>query len=142
MISALSHVTVLDLSRVLAGPWAGQVLADLGGDVIKIERPGTGDDTRGWGPPFLRDAQGNDSADAAYYLCANRNKKSVTVDFTTVEGRAIVQRLARGADVVLENLKVGGLQAHGLDYESLAKINPRLIYCSITGFGQTGPYAA
>jgi crotonobetainyl-CoA:carnitine CoA-transferase CaiB-like acyl-CoA transferase len=141
MISALSHVTVLDLSRVLAGPWAGQVLADLGADVIKIERPGTGDDTRGWGPPFLRDAQGNDSADAAYYLCANRNKKSVTVDFTTVEGQSIVRELARTSDVVLENFKVGGLEAYGLDYASLRSVNPQLIYCSITGFGQTGPYA-
>ena len=141
MNGALSHVTVLDLSRVLAGPWAGQVLADLGADVIKIERPGTGDDTRGWGPPFLRDAQGNDSADAAYYLCANRNKKSVTVDFTTVEGQSIVRELARTSDVVLENFKVGGLEAYGLDYASLRSVNPQLIYCSITGFGQTGPYA-
>ncbi|MEP6886168.1 MAG: CaiB/BaiF CoA-transferase family protein [Gammaproteobacteria bacterium] len=141
MNGALSHITVLDLSRVLAGPWAGQVLADLGAEVIKIERPGTGDDTRTWGPPFLRDAQGNDSADAAYYLCANRNKKSVTVDFTTPEGQAIVQNLARNSDVVLENFKVGGLAAYGLDYESLRSVNPRLIYCSITGFGQTGPYA-
>ena len=109
MNSALSHITVLDLSRVLAGPWAGQVLADLGADVIKVERPGMGDDTRGWGPPFLRAAQGNDSADAAYYLCANRNKKSVTVDFTTAEGQAIIRDLARQADVVMENFKVGGL---------------------------------
>ena len=141
MNGALSHVTVLDLSRVLAGPWAGQVLADLGAEVIKIERPGTGDDTRGWGPPFLRDAQGNDSADAAYYLCANRNKRSVTVDFTAPEGQAIIRELARTSDVVLENFKVGGLKAYGLDYESLRTVNPRLIYCSITGFGQTGPYA-
>jgi crotonobetainyl-CoA:carnitine CoA-transferase CaiB-like acyl-CoA transferase len=144
MSNALSHVTVLDLSRILAGPWAGQVLADLGADVIKIERPKSGDDTRAWGPPFVRDAAGRENAktDAAYYLCANRNKQSVTVDFTTPEGRAIVQGLARGADVVLENFKVGGLKAHGLDYEALKAINPRLIYCSITGFGQTGPYAA
>ncbi len=141
MKGALSHITVLDLSRVLAGPWAGQVLADLGAEVIKVERPGTGDDTRGWGPPFLRDTQGNDSADAAYYLCANRNKKSVTVDFTTPEGRCIVRDLARDCDVVLENFKVGGLAAYGLDYASLRAVNPRLIYCSITGFGQTGPYA-
>ena len=141
MNAALSHITVLDLSRILAGPWAGQVLADLGADVIKIERPGTGDDTRGWGPPFLRDAQGNDSADAAYYLCANRNKKSITVDFTTPEGQSIVRDLARKSDVVLENFKVGGLAAYGLDYATLRTINPRLIYCSITGFGQTGPYA-
>jgi crotonobetainyl-CoA:carnitine CoA-transferase CaiB-like acyl-CoA transferase len=141
MKSALSHVTVLDLSRVLAGPWAGQVLADLGADVTKVERPGTGDDTRGWGPPFLRDAQGRDTTDAAYYLCANRNKKSITVDFTTAEGQAIVRDLACTSDVVLENFKVGGLQAYGLDYASLRAANPSLIYCSITGFGQTGPYA-
>ena len=141
MNSALSHLTVLDLSRVLAGPWAGQTLADLGADVIKIEKPGAGDDTRGWGPPFLRDRHGHDSSDAAYYLCANRNKKSVTVDFTAPEGQAIVRDLARTADVVLENFKVGGLKAYGLDYESLRSVNPKLIYCSITGFGQTGPYA-
>jgi crotonobetainyl-CoA:carnitine CoA-transferase CaiB-like acyl-CoA transferase len=143
MNNALSHVTVLDLSRILAGPWAGQVLADLGADVIKIERPQGGDDTRAWGPPFLRDAAGHASAqaDAAYFLCANRNKRSVTVDFTTPAGRTIVERLARDADVVLENFKVGGLKAHGLDYDSLKRVNPRLIYCSITGFGQTGPYA-
>jgi crotonobetainyl-CoA:carnitine CoA-transferase CaiB-like acyl-CoA transferase len=141
MNGALSHITVLDLSRVLAGPWAGQVLADLGAEVIKIERPGSGDDTRSWGPPYLRDEQGNETADAAYYLCANRNKQSVTVDFTTAQGQAIVRDLARQADVVLENFKVGGLAAYGLDYASLRAVNPRLIYCSITGFGQTGPYA-
>jgi crotonobetainyl-CoA:carnitine CoA-transferase CaiB-like acyl-CoA transferase len=141
MNSALSHVTVLDLSRVLAGPWAGQVLADLGAEVIKVERPGSGDDTRGWGPPFLRDAQGNDSSDAAYYLCANRNKKSITVDFTTPQGQSIVRELARTSDVVLENFKVGGLAPYGLDYAALRAVNPQLIYCSITGFGQTGPYA-
>ena len=142
MNSALSHLTVLDLSRVLAGPWAGQVLADLGAEVIKVERPGSGDDTRGWGPPFLRDAQGNDSSDAAYYLCANRNKKSITVDFTTPQGQSIVRELARTSDVVLENFKVGGLAPYGLDYAALRAVNPRLIYCSITGFGQTGPYAS
>jgi crotonobetainyl-CoA:carnitine CoA-transferase CaiB-like acyl-CoA transferase len=144
MNTALSNVTVLDLSRILAGPWAGQVLADLGADVIKIEKPEGGDDTRSWGPPFLQsiDDGAKSQADAAYYLCANRNKKSVTVDFTTPEGRALVQKLASQADVVLENFKVGGLKAYGLDYESLKAINPRLIYCSITGFGQTGPYAA
>jgi crotonobetainyl-CoA:carnitine CoA-transferase CaiB-like acyl-CoA transferase len=144
MNTALSNVTVLDLSRILAGPWAGQVLADLGADVIKIEKPEGGDDTRSWGPPFLQHTDGREKrqADAAYYLCANRNKKSVTVDFTTPEGRALVQQLAAQADVVLENFKVGGLKAYGLDYESLKAINPRLIYCSITGFGQTGPYAA
>ena len=144
MDNALSHVTILDMSRILAGPWAGQVLADLGADVIKIERPGGGDDTRSWGPPFIRDAGGRDTpaADAAYFLCANRNKKSVTVDFTTPEGRAIVERLAGQADVVLENFKVGGLKAYGLDYDTLKEKYPGLIYCSITGFGQTGPYAA
>jgi len=141
MNNALSHVTVLDLSRILAGPWAGQVLADLGAEVIKIERPGIGDDTRAWGPPFLRNADGSERADSAYYLCANRNKKSVTVDFTTPDGQALIRDLARTSDIVLENFKVGGLKAYGLDYESLKAVNPRLIYCSITGFGQTGPYA-
>ena len=141
MQAALSHVTVLDLSRVLAGPWASQILGDLGATVYKIERPGSGDDTRSWGPPFLHDSAGA-QGDAAYYLCTNRNKRSITVDFTTPEGREIVQALAARADVVLENFKVGGLRAHGLDYESLRALNPRLIYCSITGFGQTGPYAA
>jgi crotonobetainyl-CoA:carnitine CoA-transferase CaiB-like acyl-CoA transferase len=144
MNNALSHITVLDLSRILAGPWAGQMLADLGAEVIKIERPETGDDTRVWGPPLLRNADGteNPGADAAYYLCANRNKKSVTVDFTTPEGQSIVRRIASTSDVVLENFKVGGLKAYGLDYASLKAVNPRLIYCSITGFGQTGPYAS
>jgi crotonobetainyl-CoA:carnitine CoA-transferase CaiB-like acyl-CoA transferase len=144
MNHALSHITVLDLSRILAGPWAGQVLADLGADVIKIERPATGDDTRSFGPPFLRNADGteNAGADAVYYLCANRNKKSVTVDIATPEGQMLVRELARTSDIVLENFKVGGLTAYGLDYESLKAVNPRLIYCSITGFGQTGPYAA
>jgi crotonobetainyl-CoA:carnitine CoA-transferase CaiB-like acyl-CoA transferase len=141
MSSALSHVTVLDLSRVLAGPWAGQTLADLGAEVIKIERPGSGDDTRAWGPPYVRDVHGREGADAAYFFCTNRNKKSITVDFTTAEGQAIVRDLALSADVILENFKVGGLQAYGLDYASLRAINPRLVYCSITGFGQTGPYA-
>jgi crotonobetainyl-CoA:carnitine CoA-transferase CaiB-like acyl-CoA transferase len=134
-------LTVLDLSRVLAGPWCGQILADLGADVIKVERPGAGDDTRGWGPPFLRDPEGRESADAAYYLCANRNKRSLTVDFTTLEGQSIIKSLARQSDVVLENFKVGGLAAYGLDYESLRAEHPELVYCSITGFGQTGPYA-
>ncbi|MCB8876095.1 CaiB/BaiF CoA transferase family protein [Acidisoma silvae] len=141
MAGALSHIRVLDLSRVLAGPWASQLLGDLGAEIIKIERPGSGDDTRAWGPPFLQDAEGQDTRDAAYFLCANRNKQSVTVDFTKPEGQALVRDLARQSDVVLENFKVGGLAQYGLDYESLAAINPRLIYCSITGFGQTGPYA-
>ncbi len=142
MNHALSKLMVLDLSRVLAGPWAGQILGDLGADVYKIERPGTGDDTRSWGPPFLENPADPGRADAAYYLCANRNKQSVTVDFTTPEGRQIVQDLAARADVFIENFKTGGLRAHGLDYATLRKLNPRLIYCSITGFGQTGPYAA
>ncbi len=141
MAGALSHIRVLDLSRVLAGPWASQLLGDLGAEIIKIERPGQGDDTRGWGPPFLKDAAGQDTPDAAYFLCANRNKQSVTVDFTKPEGQALVRALAEQSDVVLENFKVGGLKQYGLDYESLAALNPRLVYCSITGFGQDGPYA-
>ncbi|TRX72880.1 CaiB/BaiF CoA transferase family protein [Pseudomonas mangiferae] len=141
MSGALSHIRVLDLSRVLAGPWAGQILADLGAEVIKVERPGSGDDTRAWGPPFLQDAEGRDTSEAAYYLSANRNKKSLTIDFTQPEGQRLVREMAAKADVVLENFKVGGLAAYGLDYASLKALNPRLIYCSITGFGQTGPYA-
>ena len=140
MAGALSHIRVLDLSRVLAGPWASQLLGDLGAAVIKVERPVTGDDTRGWGPPFLKDAEGRDTKDAAYFLCANRNKQSVTIDFTRAEGQALVVALARESDVVIENFKLGGLKQYGLDYESLSAINPRLVYCSITGFGQTGPY--
>ncbi len=141
MPGPLSHLTVLDLSRVLAGPWCTQLLADLGATVIKIERPGTGDDTRAWGPPYLRDPRGNDTSEAAYYLCCNRGKLSVAVDFTLVEGQRIVRDLARRADVVVENFKVGGLAKYGLDYAHLAAIDPRLVYCSITGFGQQGPYA-
>ena len=141
MSGALSHIRVLDLTRVLAGPWAAQVLADLGAEVIKIERPGSGDDTRAWGPPFLKDAEGRDTSEAAYYLSANRNKQSVTVDFTQPEGQRLVRELAAQCDVVLENFKVGGLAAYGLDYAALKAVNPRLIYCSITGFGQDGPYA-
>jgi crotonobetainyl-CoA:carnitine CoA-transferase CaiB-like acyl-CoA transferase len=141
MPGALSHIRVLDLSRVLAGPWAGQILADLGADVIKVERPGSGDDTRHWGPPYIKDAEGNDSREAAYFQCANRNKQSLTLDFTQAEGQRLVRELAAQCDVVLENFKVGGLAAYGLDYESLKAANPRLIYCSITGFGQNGPYA-
>ncbi|WP_313738854.1 CaiB/BaiF CoA-transferase family protein [Pseudomonas sp.] len=140
-MGALSHVRVLDLSRVLAGPWAGQILADLGADVIKVERPGKGDDTRAWGPPFLQGADGRSTGEAAYYLAANRNKRSVTIDFTQTQGQALVRALAAKSDIVIENFKVGGLAAYGLDYESLKAINPKLIYCSITGFGQTGPYA-
>lgn len=141
-MSALSHLVVLDLSRILAGPWAGQMLADLGAEVIKVERPGTGDDTRAWGPPFVHDAQTQERGDAAYFLCANRNKKSLTVDFTQPEGQGIVRRLAMQADVVIENFKVGGLEAYGLDHAALRALNPRLVVCSITGFGQDGPYAA
>jgi len=141
MPGPLSHLTVLDLSRVLAGPWCTQLLADLGATVIKIEKPGSGDDTRGWGPPFLKDMAGNDTGEAAYYLACNRGKRSVAIDFTQPEGRDLVRALARGADVVVENYKVGSLARHGLDYAGLSAINPRLVYCSITGFGQTGPYA-
>ena len=137
---ALADLRVLDLSRILAGPWTGQLLGDLGADVIKVERPGAGDDTRGWGPPFLRDAAGQ-GGDAAYFLCANRNKRSVTIDFTKVQGQDLVRALAVRADVLIENFKVGGLQPYGLDYAALSALNPRLVYCSITGFGQTGPYA-
>ena len=140
-MGALSHLRVLDLSRVLAGPWAGQILADLGAEVIKVERPGNGDDTRAWGPPFLKDAYGESTGEAAYYLSANRNKKSVTIDFTKPEGQQLVRDLASKSDILIENFKVGGLQAYGLDYASLKVLNPDLIYCSITGFGQTGPYA-
>ena len=140
-MGALSHLRVLDLSRVLAGPWAGQILADLGAEVIKVERPGNGDDTRAWGPPFLKDAYGESTGEAAYYLSANRNKQSVTIDFTKPEGQQLVRDLASKSDILIENFKVGGLQAYGLDYASLKVLNPDLIYCSITGFGQTGPYA-
>lgn len=137
---ALDGVRVLDLSRVLAGPWASQVLGDLGAEVIKIERPGAGDDTRGWGPPFLQTEAG-EATDAAYFLSANRNKKSVAVDIATPEGADVVRRIARTSHILLENFKVGGLKKYGLDYASVAAINPALVYCSITGFGQTGPDA-
>ncbi len=140
-MGALSHIRVLDLSRVLAGPWAGQILADLGADVIKVERPVCGDDTRSWGPPFLKDEAGQNTTEAAYYLSANRNKQSVTIDFTRPEGQRLVRELVAKSDIVIENFKVGGLAAYGLDYASLKAVNPKLIYCSITGFGQTGPYA-
>ncbi|GAB3502848.1 CaiB/BaiF CoA-transferase family protein [Curvibacter fontanus] len=139
--AALPHIKVLDLSRVLAGPWCTQILADLGADVVKIERPGAGDDTRHWGPPFLKDAQGNDTAHAAYYTCANRNKRSITVDIAKPEGQALIRQLAEQSDVLVENFKVGGLAHYGLDYASLKPVNPKLIYCSVTGFGQDGPYA-
>ncbi|MEO5700423.1 MAG: CaiB/BaiF CoA-transferase family protein [Casimicrobiaceae bacterium] len=138
----LAHLTVLDLSRVLAGPWCTQLLADLGATVIKVEKPGSGDDTRGWGPPFLKDREGRDTGESAYYLACNRGKLSVAIDFTKPEGRELVLRLAREADVLVENYKVGGLAKYGLAYPALAAINRRLVYCSITGFGQDGPYAA
>ena len=137
---SLSGLKVLDLSRVLAGPWASQILGDLGADVWKIERPSAGDDTRTWGPPFLQGAAG--VSDAAYYLCTNRNKHSVAIDFAKPEGAEIVKRMAAAADILIENFKTGALARHGLDYPSLSAINPRLIYCSITGFGHTGPYAS
>ncbi len=140
MAGPLQHIRVLDLSRVLAGPWAGQTLADLGAEVIKVERPGAGDDTRSWGPPFLMDRDGEPTSDAAYFLAANRGKKSVTIDFTRPEGQALVRRLAAECDIILENFKVDGLAKYGLDYQSILEINPGIIYCSITGFGQTGPY--
>ena len=138
---ALAGIKVLDLSRVLAGPWATQMLADLGADVIKVERPEAGDDTRHWGPPFLKDEHGNDTREASYFTACNRNKRSITVDMAHPEGQALLRKMAAEADVVVENFKVGGLKQYGLDYDSLKTLNPRLIYCSITGFGQEGPYA-
>ncbi len=137
---ALGHVRVLDLSRILAGPWAAQALADLGADVIKVESPRGGDDTRSWGPPFITKSD-HEPGDAAYFTSCNRNKQSVTIDFSTTEGADLVRDLARQADVVIENFKLGGLAKYGLDYASLKRVNPRIIYCSITGFGQQGPYA-
>ena len=140
-MNSLDGIRVLDLSRVLAGPWCTQTLADLGADVIKIERPHSGDDTRTWGPPFLKDAQGNDTQEAAYYLGTNRNKRSVTCDIAQPAGQALIRELALHCDVFVENFKVGDMARYGLDYASLKAINPRIVYCSITGFGQTGPYA-
>lgn len=139
-MNALAGIRVLDLSRVLAGPWCTQTLADLGADVIKIERPGSGDDTRSWGPPFLRDKEGQDTGEAAYYLGTNRNKRSVTCDIAHAEGQALVRELARHCHVFVENFKVGDMARYGLDYASLRAVNPRIVYCSVTGFGQTGPY--
>ena len=136
----LSHVRVLDLSRILAAPWAGQILADLGAEVIKVERPGAGDDTRGWGPPFMEDVNGG-RLSSAYNLACNRGKRSIAIDFETEQGRRVVKKLAARSDVVIENFKVGGLAKFGLDYQGLSADNPRLVYCSITGFGQDGPYA-
>ena len=139
-MTSLSGIRILDLSRVLAGPWCTQTLADLGADVIKIERPGAGDDTRGWGPPFLKDAAGHDTAEAAYYLGTNRNKRSVTCDIAQPAGQALIRELVKQCDVFVENFKVGDMARYGLDAASLLAINPRLVYCSVTGFGQTGPY--
>ncbi len=139
--AALSGIRILDLSRVLAGPWATQMLADLGADVVKVEAPGRGDDTRAWGPPFLIDGSGQeDAGESAYYLSCNRNKRSIAIDLADPAGAAIVRDLAARADVVVENFKVGGLAKYGLDFTSLSQLNPKLVYCSITGFGQTGPY--
>jgi crotonobetainyl-CoA:carnitine CoA-transferase CaiB-like acyl-CoA transferase len=139
--AALDGIKVLDLSRVLAGPWCTQILADLGADVIKIERPGVGDDTRTWGPPFIKDANGNDTDQASYFTACNRNKRSVTIDMATPDGQALLKQMAAQADIVVENFKTGGLKQYGLDQESLRAANPRLIYCSVTGFGHDGPYA-
>ena len=136
----LAGIRVLDMSRILAGPWVGQLLADLGAEVIKIERPGKGDDTRAWGPPFVKDGDGNDTSDAAYFMCANRGKQSLTLDIAKPEGQHIIRELAQVSDVLIENYKVGDLKRYGLDYDTLSALNPRLVYCSITGFGQTGPY--
>lgn len=142
MAGALSHLRILDLTRVLAGPWCTQMLADLGADVIKVERPVLGDDTRHWGPPWIADGEGNNTPDSAYFTSTNRNKRSIAIDISTVQGQSLVRELARKADVLVENYKVGDLKRYGLSYEDLREINPRLVYCSITGYGQTGPYAA
>lgn len=139
-MNSLHGIRILDLSRVLAGPWCTQTLADLGADVIKIERPGAGDDTRGWGPPFLKDKDGVDTSDAAYYLGTNRNKRSVTCDIAQPQGQELIRQLVKVCDVFIENFKVGDMARYGLDYDTLSQINPKLVYCSITGFGQTGPY--
>ncbi len=140
-MSALAGVRVLDLSRILAGPWCSQLLADYGADVIKVEKPRSGDDTRSWGPPWLKDGDGHDTGESAYFLSCNRGKRSVAIDFSRAQGQALVAKLAQRADVLIENFKVGALARYGLDYASLRRINPRLVYCSITGFGQDGPYA-
>src|SRR6266851_4294202 len=142
MAGPLSHIRMLDLSRIMAGPWASQILADLGADVVKVERPGAGDDTRGWGPPFLKDRSGAETGDAGYYLSVNRGKRSITLDLDKPEGQQVVRALAERSDIVLENFKVGTLGRFGLGYEQLKAVNPKLIYCSITGFGQTGPRRA
>src|SRR5215468_2088578 len=139
MAGPLSHIRVLDLSRIMAGPWAGQILADLGADVVKVERPGAGDDTRGWGPPFLKDKSGRDTRDAGYYLAVNRGKRSIALDLADTEAQRIVRALAARADIVLENFKTGALAKYGLGYDDLRAVKGDLIYCSITGFGQDGP---
>lgn len=141
MSAPLSHIRVLDLSRIMAGPWCGQILADLGADVIKVERQGSGDDTRRWGPPYLKDRDGRETAEAGYYLSVNRGKRSVELDLSTSEGQAAVRALAAESDILLENFKAGSLARYGLGYDDLRKVNPQLIYCSITGFGTTGPKA-
>ena len=140
-MNSLDGIRILDLSRVLAGPWCTQTLADLGADVIKIERPGAGDDTRSWGPPFLKDADGKDTPEAAYYLGTNRNKRSLTCDISKSEGQALIRELVMHCHVFIENFKVGDMARYGLDYNSLKTLNPKLVYCSVTGFGQTGPYS-
>lgn len=140
-MNALDGIRVLDLTRVLAGPWCTQTLADLGADVIKVERPGVGDETRTWGPPFLKDNEGRDTTDAAYYLGANRNKRSVTCDIATPQGQLLIRQMVQSCDVFIENYKVGDMARYGLDYATLTALNPKLVYCSITGFGQTGPYS-
>jgi crotonobetainyl-CoA:carnitine CoA-transferase CaiB-like acyl-CoA transferase len=142
MTKPLDHIRVLDMSRILAGPWCGQTFADLGAEVIKVERPSIGDDTRSWGPPFMADRNGNETDDAAYFMAANRGKKSVTVDISKPQGQDLIRKLAAECDVLLENYKVGGLKKYNLDYDSMSKLNPQLVYCSITGFGQTGPYSS
>ncbi|MCC6777358.1 MAG: CoA transferase [Hyphomicrobiales bacterium] len=139
MAGPLSHIRVLDLSRIMAGPWAGQILADLGADVVKVERTGPGDDTRSWGPPFLKDSAGAETREAGYYLAVNRGKRSITLELDKPEGQRVVRALVERSDIVLENFKVGTLARFGLGYEQLKTVNPKLIYCSITGFGQTGP---
>ncbi|HET7411266.1 MAG TPA: CoA transferase, partial [Pararhizobium sp.] len=139
MSGPLSHVRVLDLSRIMAGPWSAQMLADLGADVVKVERKGVGDDTRAWGPPFLKDAEGADTSESGYYLSVNRGKRSVELDLTKPEDQQVVKALAARSDILLENFKVGTLARYGLGYDDLSAVNPRLIYCSITGFGMDGP---
>ena len=141
MTTPLSHLRVLDMSRILAGPWAAQTLADLGAEVIKVERVGSGDDTRSWGPPFIKDTDGNETKEPAYFMSTNRGKKSLALDISRPEGQAVIRKLAAKSDILIENYKVGGLAAYGLGYEDLKQINPGLIYCSITGFGQTGPFS-